>query len=86
MELNCKCEFCDLKNLFLEMVSEEEMVLLCGIKKEFEFKKGDRIIQAGEPIVDFIYLKEGLVKLYIVNDYGKEQIITFALNHSLKDY
>lgn len=78
MELKCKCDYCDLRNLFLEMVSEEEMVLLCAIKKEKKYKKGEVIIQAGDPIVNFIYLKEGLVKLFIVNEYEKEQIITFA--------
>jgi CRP/FNR family transcriptional regulator len=54
------------------------MVMLCSIKKETEHKKGEVIINAGDPVVDFTYLKEGLVKLYKINEQGKEQIISFA--------
>lgn len=78
MELKCKCEYCDLRNLFLEMVKEEEMLKLCAIKEEKNFKKGQVIIEAGEPITNFVYLKEGLVKLFVESNLGKEQIITFA--------
>ncbi len=78
MEFKCKCESCDLRNLFLEKVAENEMVMLCSIKKETEHKKGELIINAGDPVVDFTYLKEGLVKLYKINEQGKEQIISFA--------
>ena len=78
MEAKCKCEHCDLRDLFLEMVSKDEMILLCAMKEEYSFKKGDDIIKAGELIDKFIYLKKGLVKLYVITDYGKEQIITFA--------
>lgn len=78
MEFKCKCESCDLRNLFLEKVAENEMVMLCSIKNEIEHKKGEVIIKAGDPVVDFTYLKEGLVKLYKINEQGKEQIISFA--------
>jgi CRP-like cAMP-binding protein len=43
------------------------------------FKKGAVIIREGDPINSFIYLKEGLVKLYRRADDEREQIICFAL-------
>jgi len=75
---SCNCEQCDLKNLLFLNISEKEKEDLCANKFEREFKKGEIIIEAGKTIKDFIYLKEGLVKLYRDSVDDKEQIITIA--------
>ncbi|MBN2481571.1 MAG: Crp/Fnr family transcriptional regulator [Bacteroidales bacterium] len=75
----CNCEGCELKSLFFENVTTSEIESICTRKTEHEYSKGDIIIQEGEAIQDFIYLKTGLVKLYRSGNNGKEQIICFAL-------
>ncbi|PLX23864.1 MAG: hypothetical protein C0599_03355 [Salinivirgaceae bacterium] len=77
MDPNCTCEKCELKSLFFQSVSEEELFNVCNNKKENEHKKGDLIIAEGSVIKDFIYLKSGLVKLYKTTR-DHEQILKFA--------
>lgn len=76
---NCNCEGCELKNIFFENVNSQEIETLCSGKKEKSFKKGEIIIHEGEEIVEFTYLKEGLVKLFRKGANDREQIICFAL-------
>jgi len=75
----CNCEGCELKSLFFEYVSNLEIESICMRKTERTFKKGDIIIHEGEDIREFMYLKNGLVKLYRKGSNDKEQIICFAL-------
>ncbi len=74
----CNCNICELKDMFFENVSKDEIKYLCSSKVEIPYKKGDFIIEQGSAIDDFMYLKSGLVKLYIHNDDEREQIISFA--------
>jgi len=75
---SCNCEGCELKSLFFENASTLEIEAICTQKVEKQFKKGDLIIREGDEIKEFIYLKEGLVKLFRSGNDGKEQIICFA--------
>lgn len=77
--ISCNCEGCELRMLFFENVTTSEIESICSRKTENIFKKGDSIIVQGNPIEKFIYLKEGLVKLYKRTTHDKEQIICFAL-------
>lgn len=74
----CSCNDCELKELFFENVSKKELLDLCANKIEKHYEKGDFIIQTGDEIKEFVYLKSGLVKLFIENKDGREQIISFA--------
>lgn len=74
----CECEKCDLKDLFYQNVEEDIIEMVCNTKVEFEFKKGDAIIQTGKPIESFTYLKSGLVKLFKPGEDDKGQIIMIA--------
>lgn len=79
MSLNqCNCEGCELKTLFFQNVSDQDMVSMCSLKEERFFKKGDFISREGEEIEDFTYLKKGLVKMFRGDGTEKEQIICFA--------
>lgn len=51
---------------------------MCDGKVEKEYSAGETIIKEGTLIMDFSYLKSGLVKLYRSDQSGKEQIITIA--------
>ncbi len=74
----CSCENCDLKALFFSHVTIETLSNICEIKIEKSFQKGDYIIREGEAIKEFIYLKEGLVKLSRTAPDGKDQILSFS--------
>jgi len=73
----CKCKDCELKELFFENVRDNELANICKLKQENTYFKGEDIINEGEEIKYFMYLKEGLVKLYR-NAGNRDQIITFA--------
>ena len=74
----CQCDGCDLRDMFFGFVSQKEMDGICLSKREKTFQKGDEIIKAGDEIIDFIYLKEGLVKLFKTDVSGKSQIIAIG--------
>ncbi|MGM0650992.1 MAG: Crp/Fnr family transcriptional regulator [Bacteroidota bacterium] len=74
----CKCENCELRDMFFNHLSHDEMIDICSIRKELKFNGGDNIIQKGDPVERFMYLKEGMVKLHLENASGMNQIITFA--------
>jgi CRP-like cAMP-binding protein len=76
---SCNCEGCELKTLFFENVTTLEIESICSRKTQYAYKKGDIIIHEGDDIKQFIYLKEGLVKLFRKGPNQKEQIICFGL-------
>ena len=51
---------------------------LCNNKEEQSFRKGEIINHEGERIINFKYLKSGLVKLYRRTSNGEEQVITIT--------
>jgi CRP-like cAMP-binding protein len=51
---------------------------LCNNKEEQFFRKGEIINHEGEKIINFKYLKSGLVKLYRRTATGEEQVITIT--------
>ncbi len=78
MDPKCSCEACELKELFFQNVSTNEMMSLCNSRVEKNYEKGDFILEQGKHIEEFIYLKSGLVKLFVTNHDDKEQILSFA--------
>jgi CRP-like cAMP-binding protein len=60
---------------YLDDPSVEE---LCNNKEEQFFRKGEIINHEGEKIINFKYLKSGLVKLYRRTSSGEEQVITIT--------
>lgn len=74
----CNCERCQLKTLFFTHVTVDDLTDICEIKEEKVYSKGDFIITEGDEINEFLYLKEGLVKLSKSVIVGKDQIISFS--------
>ena len=77
-KVKCSCERCQLKTLFFTHVTVDELTDICEIKEERTYFKGDIITQEGDVINEFLYLKEGLVKLSKTTFEGKDQIISFS--------
>lgn len=74
----CNCEQCQLKDLFFSHVNLNELTNICDIKVEKEYSKGETIIAEGDKIDEFLYMKEGLVKLSKSTFEDKDQIISFS--------
>lgn len=74
----CQCEQCDLRDLFFGHVELEVMDQICAFRSEIDYEKGDIVVSEGQPIRHFMYLKEGLVKLFRTDELGKSQILTIG--------
>jgi CRP/FNR family transcriptional regulator len=77
-KVKCDCAQCELKTLFFTRVTVDELTDICEIKEERNYSKGEFITTEGELINEFLYLKEGLVKLSKSTIEGKDQIISFS--------
>ena len=73
----CTCEQCQLRTLFFSHVKADELTDICDIKEEKNFTAGETIIKEGDSIREFLYVKEGLVKLSKKSN-SKEQILSFS--------
>lgn len=74
----CVCASCDFREIVFAHLDEPTIQELCNNKVEVSFRKGEIINHEGEKIVDFKYLKTGLVKLYRRTSVGDEQVITIT--------
>ncbi len=72
--INCKS--CVYRNLLYDMLSDEEYGLVNSSRREMIYKRNELIIQEGDEISEFMYLRKGLVKLYKTNSKGKDQILS----------
>lgn len=72
--MTCNCEFCHIKSIFYSTIKDAEMEGYCANRVEKEVRAGDMIINQGTEINDFIYLKEGLVKLFRDTPAGRQII------------
>ena len=78
MDLNQTCKNCKFRSHLFDKLSDEQLQKVYKNKKSSPVKKGQIIVSSGEPIREFIYLVEGLVKLQKIGIKGEEQIITIA--------
>lgn len=74
----CICQNCDFRDIVFSYLDENAIQELCNNKEEQSYRKGEIINHEGEKIVDFKYLKSGLVKLYRRTATGDEQVITIT--------
>jgi len=72
------CDTCTLKSLLFTKMSNEELKYVNKERQEIEFDKGEIIIKANDPVKEFLYLKNGLVKLVRTSINNKERIISIA--------
>ena len=73
-----KCDVCLYKSYLFNHLTKQEIVWVNSNKKEIDIEKGEIIYQEGKKIRDFVYLKEGLVKLYKSGQGRTQQIISIT--------
>ena len=58
---------------------QEEQLVQLKTKLQFgTFQKGDFVLQEGQVCKQFFYVEKGLLRLYSIDDSGKEHIVQFA--------
>lgn len=72
--MKCDCNECHLKTIFFSTISDDRVEEYCSSRKELLIKAKELVIRQGQPITEFIYLKEGLVKLYRETPIGSQII------------
>ncbi|MCB2197130.1 MAG: Crp/Fnr family transcriptional regulator [Bacteroidetes bacterium] len=81
MEINHKvhnCKDCVYRSWAFKNLSDEELKLINTKKVEKFYRKGEHICVEGDEIKDFMYLQNGLVKLYKTETNTREHIISIA--------
>ncbi len=73
--MNKSCDVCIYRSYLFDDLSKEEFGVLSLSRNEEVYKKGEIVIKEGEEVKNFIYLKEGLLKIYKTIDQRKEQIV-----------
>jgi len=81
MELSRKvsnCKECIYRSWAFKNLSAEELKIINDKKNERFYRKGEKICLEGEKINSFMYLQNGLVKLYKTEINSREHIISIA--------
>jgi len=76
--IHCSCDNCEIRTIFFNTISADSLDFYCAARDERAIPKGTQFIKQGEKIKEFIYLKEGLVKLHKIDDHHYDQIISFG--------
>ncbi len=72
------CSECAFRSLLFERLTIDELLKMDKNKVEVMYSKGEKVITEGEKIKNFVYLKNGLVKLSKRTENGKDHIISVA--------
>jgi CRP-like cAMP-binding protein len=79
---NSRCQNCLDRSCATEKLDTEELDLITNNRYINEIKRKTNILHAGSPTSHIIYLREGLVKEYLVKEGDKEHILQIILPHS----
>jgi CRP/FNR family transcriptional regulator len=72
------CSTCMFKSLIFQKLEKEELDYMDQFKVEKKYKKGEIVVVEGAQIKEFLYLKNGLVKLFKTGIDLKDHIISIA--------
>lgn len=72
------CKDCKFRSALFDKLTDEELSLISESKQTYNVSKGSTIYKAGQPIREFVYLVDGLVKLQKVSKDGRAQIVSIA--------
>ncbi|NJK93833.1 MAG: Crp/Fnr family transcriptional regulator [Bacteroidales bacterium] len=77
-EVHSFCGDCIFRSVLFESLDTSDLDLISEKKKERFYRKGALIIREGENITDFLYMKQGLVKVYKRHQDSSDQIVSIA--------
>jgi len=70
------CNNCIYRKLLFESLSDIEYQAINDSRSEYIFNRGEVISREGDPIVSFLYLRSGLIKLYKTDKNGRDHILS----------
>jgi CRP-like cAMP-binding protein len=76
------CHDCKDKSCAAAILGPQELETISSNSRETAFRKGDILVHAGSMTSNIIYLKSGLVKEYVINSSGREQILQIVKKHT----
>ena len=72
------CTECAFRSLLFDKLDFDELLKMDASKSEVKYLKGEEILIEGDKIKEFVYLKNGLVKLSKMTENNKDHIISIA--------
>jgi CRP-like cAMP-binding protein len=81
-KLHTSCQDCLEKSCAAAVLNSAELNIIDANRTETMFRKGENILHEGTMISHIIYLKSGIVKEYIRQPDGKEQILQIVKKYS----
>ena len=72
------CTECAFRSLLFDKLDFDELLKMDEYKSEVKYQKGEEILIEGDKIKEFVYLKNGLVKLSKMTENHKDHIISIA--------
>ena len=72
------CTECAFRSLLFDKLDFDELLKMDKYKSEVRYLKGEEVLIEGDNIKEFVYLKNGLVKLSKMTENNKDHIISIA--------
>jgi len=72
------CKDCKFRSPLFDKLTDEELEIINASKTTYSVPKGTSISKIGDPIHEFVYLVQGMVKLQKINKDGRAQIVSIA--------
>ncbi|MCK5701463.1 MAG: Crp/Fnr family transcriptional regulator [Cyclobacteriaceae bacterium] len=72
------CTECAFRSLLFDKLDFDELLKMDKYKSEVKYGKGEEILIEGDKIKEFVYLKNGLVKLSKMTENNRDHIISIA--------
>ncbi|MCG8306019.1 MAG: Crp/Fnr family transcriptional regulator [Cytophagales bacterium] len=77
------CNHCFKKSQLFALLNESELDFLNDARLEVRFKKGEIIYKQGTPLTHIVILNEGLGKIYLEGDKGRNLILNYTKKYEL---
>jgi CRP/FNR family transcriptional regulator len=78
LESKVACIDCKYQSILFQKLQADELNYINTFKRTYAFSKGEMIVQEGMEVNEIMYLKFGLVKLFIRGNSNRDQIIRIA--------
>lgn len=70
------CGSCVYRKLLFDSLTDDEYKIINSSRREFVYKRGEIIRKEGGTVDSFLYLRQGLIKLYKTDKNGKDHILS----------
>jgi CRP-like cAMP-binding protein len=72
------CKDCKCRSPLFDKLTDKELEIINSNKRTYSVPKGTTICTVGDPIHEFVYLVDGMIKLQKINKDGRAQIVSIG--------